>query len=449
MDSPIVHTPLGRRTRIAYVAESSIENIASAAAGGVFLTLLLKRLGFSDSLTGIISSLSTLACTAQIFASGATLKTRSVKGFVLRNYVLCHLLTVSLFLLPFITLGQTAKTVTFILFYLGGSVLYNLLYPNKFNWLMSCVPENRHGSFTANRELTMLISGLFFIYPFSAKIDAFNDAGRENASLILICVTVAVFDLLHLFSLLYTADGPNPAAQSQNKSSMWQLWKEALADKRFIKLLPIGVVYTAAVLISTAYFTVYQLQELQFSLKYVATLNIIGAIARALVSRPFGRLADRFGWCRAMTLSFCLFAVAFTFGAHATPANGRVMFLLYVIFNSMANAIAGTGIHTLTFSYVPQARRTTALGIYGSLGGIFGFLGSLLGSVIINAVQGRGGLHLFGTTVYAQQVNSAVTVFLMLCLVLYMLTVIRPMPTLTQLEQQKNLQPAGAVQPEQ
>ncbi|GEM_PF-2148840 len=445
MDNPIAYSPEGRRTRIAYVTESTLENLKASAAGGVFITMLLKQLGFSDSLTGIITSLSTFACTAMIFASGAAMRTKSIKGFVLRSYAIYHSLLVLLFLLPFIRLPHAVTVFAFICCYLGGSILYNILFPNKFNWLMSCVPESQHGRFTANREMIVLVVSTLFTYPFSAKIDALKQAGKTDNALLLCCSAIAVFSVGHLIALSRTVDVPRPAAPKEANRSMWQLWMETLADRRFLKLLPIAIVYTAAVMLSSAYYTVYEMQELSFSIKFIAALSILSTVVRVLISRPLGKFADRFGFCAALTLAFGIFAVAYGIVAFTNPGNGKLMFLLFTAFNAVGGAISGTGIHTLTFSYVPQERRTTALGIYGSLGGIFGFVGSLIGGLIVSLVQKQGGMKLFGTTVYAQQINSAVTCLLMLSLVVYMNTVIRRMPTLNQLAEQKKAEAQQAA----
>ena len=58
---------------------------------------------------------------------------------------------------------------------------------------------------------------------------------------------------------------------------------------------------------------------------------------------------------------------------------------------------------------------------------MIGFLASLLGGVIVGAIQGAGN-RLFGIPVYAQQVNSLIALVVVLALIVYMRTVIRRLP---------------------
>lgn len=430
----------GRTTRAVYIIESALDNCICAMAAGVFLTILLKRIGISDSLTGIITNLSTLACTMQMFAYGIAQKYRSVKRFVLSTYMIYHLLFLMLYVLPFLNLSRSVQITLFIVCYLGGHMLNSVIYPNKFNWLMSYVPENQHGGFTANREIIVLISGMIFNYGMSAWVDRLNASGRTDTSLLLCGATIALFSLLHLTSLSYASDAPC-TSQGTSKQSFFELWKLSFADKKFRILLPVAIIYTAALCFSTSFYTVYQLQELHFSLKYIAFLTIAGAVARALVSRLLGRYADTRGWAKALTLAFSLYALGFLVNCFAVPKNGHWIFLIYTLLVSLGGAITGTGIHTIIFAYIPASIRTTSLGIYSAAGGIFGFLASLIGGAIIDWVQKNNNL-LFGHTFYAQQVTTVITFCTLICLIFYMIFVVSKMKTLHQEEAEKVVEPA-------
>lgn len=428
MEHDLVNSPDGRRTRLVYVIESSIDNCISAVAAGVFFTMLLKRLGISDSLTGIISSLSTLACIAQMFSDAIACRQRSVKHFILSAHVISHLLFLSLYILPFLRLSRTVQIAVFIVCYLGGSTLNAIIYPRKFTWLMSYVADNQQGRFTADREIVVLISGMLFNYGLSALVDDLNASGRGQISLLLCGITIAVFSALHIGSLGFAAD-ISRSADGAARPSFGKMLHIAMADAKFRRLLPIAVIYTSSILFSSSFYTVYQLQELHFSMKYIALLTIIGAVTRALVSRPLGRFADRHGWAKALKLSFLLYTAASTVNIFCVPSNGKLMFLIYTLLIYMGSAVTSSGIHTILFSYVPRETLTTSIGIYSAVGGLSGFGAAMLGGLLVDFIQ-KNGNHFMGLSVYAQQVTSAVSALTMLALALYMSVAVYPMKTL-------------------
>ena len=423
MENPLIYSKEGHRTRLVYILESSFDNCAMAAGGGVFLTMLLTRLGISDSLNGIIATLSTLACTVQMFAYASSNRCRSIRRYTIGMYIARHLSLLLLFLLPFLPFSQPVTIGIFIFLYLGTAVLYNLIYPNRFNWMMSFVPSNERGGFTANYAIVVLVSGMGFIYAFSAWVDHYTTAGQTDAGLLVCAVTIAVLAAMQILTLSFATDLP-PREGSDLHASATAQWKEVLQDRTFRKLLPVAVIYTGAVTFSSAFFAVYELQELHFSLKFIALLNIIGAASRSVVSRPFGRYADTHGWPKALTLGFVFYVLGMGCMAFTVPSNGRVMFIVYELIVNIGSAITGTGIHTIVFAFVPEKLRTSALGLYSAAGGVAGFGASLLGGLVIAAVQGRG-LTLLGRTIYAQQVNSVISALCLIGLIVYMLTVVQ------------------------
>ena len=57
-----------KRSRLMYIIHSALEYFISIMVTGSFLATLTRELGFSDSLTGILSSLVSLGCLFQLFS---------------------------------------------------------------------------------------------------------------------------------------------------------------------------------------------------------------------------------------------------------------------------------------------------------------------------------------------------------------------------------------------
>ena len=56
-------------TRKSYIVEALLEYLVSILVSGTFLSAILKHIGVSDALAGIISSFTTLTCCAQLFSN--------------------------------------------------------------------------------------------------------------------------------------------------------------------------------------------------------------------------------------------------------------------------------------------------------------------------------------------------------------------------------------------
>lgn len=82
------------------------------------------------------------------------------------------------------------------------------------------------------------------------------------------------------------------------------------------------------------------------------------------------------------------------------------------------------GLVNITFNYISHSERTTAIGLKYALGGLSGFLISLVYGAIVAAVQGIDNV-IFGITIYPQQLLGIIGVAICLILVVYIKKVIQ------------------------
>ena len=87
-----------RRSRGAYIAEAALEYFIAILVQGTFLAQVTMSLGFTDSQTGIISSLISMGCLFQL--ASMLLQRRRVKGFVIGMSIANQLLFLLLHQFP-------------------------------------------------------------------------------------------------------------------------------------------------------------------------------------------------------------------------------------------------------------------------------------------------------------------------------------------------------------
>lgn len=426
-----------KRNQIAYVFEAGFEYFVSILITDAFLATLLKRTGFTDAQTGIITQMASFALVAQLF-SVFIRKNSRMKSFVTGMHLINQLMFVSLYGLALFDLSPDIKKLVFVVMFLGGHLIANVVSPYKLPWMMSFVPDNRRGVFTAIKEMTNLVAGMSLSFIMGSVVDHFNALGAANPEMrvcgflcedfaLFICgITVFGSMLLHTLSIVVMKDR-SPEEESANRAAKKLGFLDAIrhtfGNHALVKLIFIDIMWQAASGIAVAFYGVYKINELGFSLQYISIISIIGAIGRLMFALLFASIADKRSWTTMLSICFVIAAASFGINIFTTPENGKVMFLIYQIVFSIASAGLGSGLYNILFDFVPQEERAAGLGIKNTFGGITALAFSMIGSAILSHIQANGNM-IFGIHLYAQQFLSAIAFVIMIALCVYMRCVI-------------------------
>lgn len=417
------------RTRRAYIVEALLEYMIALLVADAFLAAILKQIGVSDAVTGVVSSFLSFACVAQLFSSSIVKPGQPVRKIILILNLVNQLMFAFLYMTPFLPLPQSVKVGMFVVLILGANLLLNATLPSKYQWLNSFVHPGERGRFTARKEIVSLIGGMLFTLAMGCLVDHFKAIGREQTGFILCGITLFVVAIAHLVSLLLCSNATlDPSAV--RKASLTATFRLIVKNGTVRRLLIIDILWKIAVYISTPYYGTYLIGELGFSLTFVSVLHIAYSLMRAVFSPWFGRIGDRRGWAHLLTLGLVIVAVGYFVNAFTTPAR-RYLYLAYYTLYAISMAGINTSLYNMNYDYLDESAFSDALGARNAISGVIGFLASLLGSAIVGAIQSAGN-QLWGIPVYAQQVNSLLAFGVILALLLYMRIVIRRMPRRTQ-----------------
>jgi len=405
-----------------HISICAFEYFASLLVSGVFLASLLTKIGVPDAVAGIVASLTSFGSLAQICALFFANRVHSAKRIVATTHILSQIMFVTLYLVPFVQVSQSLKTVLFIVLYLTANFSKMIISPIRTNWTMSYVNPSARGTYTATNEIVSLIGGMAFTWIMGSLIDYYDMIGKPETGFILSGITLFGLSMLILLCYLPVKE-IKPATAAQEKTSLKQALRGTLGNEKFRKVIYLNLIWCVATGISVPFFGTYINNELGITLAMISVISAVGSALRALVSRPIGRFADRTS--RAKMLTICLGAGAISFLAttFAMPANGVVMYCIYILFNAIYSAGVSNGITNIVFDYAPPETRTNAFAIQGALGGLVSLLSTLLGAQVVSSMQ-AGGNKLFGLTVYPQQVLSFISCVLFVLLIVYVKTVI-------------------------
>lgn len=417
------------RTRRAYIVEALLEYMIALLVADAFLAAILKQIGVSDAVTGVVSSFLSFACVAQLFSSSIVKPGQPVRKIILILNLVNQLMFAFLYMTPFLPIPQSVKVGMFVVLILGANLLLNATLPSKYQWLNSFVHPGERGRFTARKEIVSLIGGMLFTLAMGCLVDHFKAIGREQTGFILCGVTLFVVAIAHLVSLLLCSDATLDPSAAQ-KTSLTATFRLIAKNGTVRRLLIIDILWKIAFYISTPYYGTYLIGELGFSLTFVSVLHIAYSLMRAVFSPWFGRIGDRRGWAHLLTLGLIIVAAGYFVNAFTTPAR-RYLYLAYYTLYAISMAGINTSLYNMNYDYLDESVFSDALGARNAISGVIGFLASLLGSAIVGAIQSAGN-QLWGIPVYAQQVNSLLAFAVILALLLYMRIVIRRMPRRTQ-----------------
>ena len=410
-------------TEVAYIIEAGLEYFISLFITGTMLGYILDTLGFSDAMQGIISTVATFTCGAQLFA--LVLAGRKRKHIVTVGHLINQACFSVLYLLPLLTLPPQVKTALLLLLLFAGHIVNNAINPAKVTWLMSAVPDERRGRFTAIKEMISLAGGIAVSLGMGAVADTFRDAsGMPTRPYYVICaVALTVMMVLHTVSLLVSRERPEWVTP---RIPVRETVAGMLRNKKLIKVIFVGILWNIASALSVSFFASYVREELAYSFTVIAAISTAASICRIAVSPLLGRLADKYSFATSMTVSFAVVAVGFLAMVFTRPET-RWLYLVYACLHAFAMAGINSGVINLIYDYVAPAERAVAMGVKNALGGILGFLTALLSGFLLGRIQENGGICLFGVAVYAQQLLALLSFAGTLVLIVYMRAVILPM----------------------
>lgn len=404
------------------IIEAALEYFISILVSGAYLARITGALGFSDSLTGVLSSFVSLGCLFQLGSVVLLKNVRSAKKPVLAGYTVNQLLFMLVYLLPVLPMDAAVKTVLFLVCFCGAFAISNLIIPAKTDWFLGLVDDRSRGMFTAKKEIVSLIGGMAFSFGMGRMIDTLEAAGNTAGAFIAGAVTVFALMVLHKFSILPVKEKARAAGAPGEKADIRALLKDGM----FLRIVLVFVLWNIAMYSAVPFYGAYQIKELGFSMTFVSILSIAYAVVRASCSPAMGRLADRKGFGSMVRLCFAIAALGFFVNIFTVPANGKVFYMLYYCLNAISMAGINSSIANLIFDHVCGPNRRSALAINSAVGGASGFLATCCMSGVVARIQQQGNA-LFGLHMYPAQFASAIAFGITALLVAYVhFAVVRP-----------------------
>ena len=407
-----------KTSRVLYIIEAALEYFISISVGSYYLALIASKIGIPDNVTGILTSFVSLGCGFQIIALFLAHKS-SVKRWVTVFHVISQLLFSFMYFVPLLPISKGGQMALLIGALLTAHILHNAINSPKITWFMSLVDEHKRGSFTANKEIVSLLGGMVFSFALGQVMDSFSENGKINTGFVICGVLILFLTALHTLTLVFSKEKQRGVSKRFSFKEVFALFK----NKTILKVIGVFVIWNIASYITMSYMGTYQNNELGFNPAFASFIVIIGSSVRAIVSRPIGKFADKFSFCKMLYICFGVEALAFLSAAFITPANGKVMYIVFYILYCIGCAGINSSIINLIYDYVGENERTGALALVNTASGFAGFFATLAVSPLVDYVQ-KNGNRIFGLNLFAQQLLPVFSLVFVGVILLYLIFVI-------------------------
>ncbi len=394
-------SPEYKRSRKAYVTQCTIEHLLGLLVVDAYLAKLLIHIGLSDAMIGVISSFVSVAFIFQILSVFLVKTKLTTKKSVIVSDCLSQFFFMLLYFIPFLPIPGALKRVLAILSIViayAGKYLVLSLY---FKWANTYVHPEKRGVFSANKECISLICGIVFAAVMGYTIDAFDNKGNLEKGFLLIAITLLVINIINYICLKMIKD-EEKSEQEAMRMSVEEVLKYIKANKVFIAYTFIACGSTFAGGLVSGFVGVYKIKDLMIPLFTIQLINILADFVRLVVSKPFGRFSDKYGFARGLELANVLLVFAYVSIIFTTPSTWYLV-AVYTILSVASQAGAYQNGFNISYQILPNKYMTQAMAIKSVFTGITSFLGAVVGGFILNKIQANGNI-VFGFHLYGQQV---------------------------------------------
>lgn len=410
-----------KRSRASYMAQCTVEYFVSLLVTDAFLAKLLTHIGISDSLIGIISSFITVAFVIQLLSIFVVRLKASTKRIVMTFDTISIFFFMFLYFVPFIPISKEVKTVlimlSILIAYVGKYLVISLLY----KWANTYVDPTKRASYSANKEIISLVSGMAFTAILGHIIDRYEGLGNLEGGFLFIAISILILNICNFICLnmIKKEDESEHKADSEPFSNVL---KYTLGNKNFRNVVVLTVLWDIARYFTVGFIGVFKTKDLMLSVFLVQLINIVANGFRVFISRPLGKYSDKHSYAKGFELGLVLALAGFVVLMFTTNKTWWFI-IIYTILFSCSTAGTNQNSFNISYSYVDSKYIAQAMAIKNCISGIFGFLASIAGSKVLQVVQANGNL-IFGIHIYGQQVLAGISVVLLIITLIFTKTVI-------------------------
>ena len=420
------NSPEYKRSRFAYVSQAAIGYFVTLLVTDAFLAMLLSYIGMSDAMTGIKSSLVSLAFISQLIAIFLGRFRVSKKTLTTTFHIVSVFIFMFLYIVPFLPLESNVKGIIVFVGVLTAYMCQNAVQPLYFKWSSALIDPNTRAEFSAVKEAISVIGGVVFTTVVGYVIDKYEGLGNVEGAFIFIAISMLVLNILDLIS--FSLIKKDEITEEEKRKSLKDVFVYIMSNKNLRNVIILCILWEVGNCFTFGFLGIYKIKNLGMSILSVQIINFAAALIRAVISKPFGRYSDKHSFAKGFRLALIIMLVSFATVIFTTKETWYLIIIQTILYNV---GLAGTNQNSsnILFSYVKPEFISEALAIKCCIAGICGFLSSIVAGNFLDLIQEKG-VTLFGIAINGQQILATISCVILAITIVFAIKVI---------EKQKNM----------
>lgn len=399
-------------SRISYYALSALNYISFLLLADVFLVDLLQYVGFDDASIGIVNSATGFLSFVQILLLFVGHKIRNPKPLIFFGYGGMAVIFVLAHIFALLPLESQLKQVLIVASLMLGKLIVSFASPLLSSYIYTFISYQERGTVTATNSTVSLATAIVFTIAISEVRDYYRESGNVEQGLLVTAIFLAVVAVLTVISAITMRGTTEQPSDSKLVTGIMDVLRHTMGSKSFLYMLLFFIIWQIASTITDSFLGIYKINELGFSLSAIQIIGTVGNITTMLLARPMGKLADRRSHQLCLKLGLVGVIASFLIGAFTAPETAWLIVVYTALFR-ISNLALTSCFYNMLLEYVGPTYYMYGLSLVACISGICSFAISFLAAWLLETIQSMGNT-LFGMTVYAQQILSAISAVLTL-----------------------------------
>lgn len=261
----------------------------STCGAGTFVFVgFALSLGIAKEDMGVLASVVSFACLAQVASLALANYVRDKKTFIIAVAALEPILFVgAVMALPQVPGGSRIPILAVAVFL--AAAFMHLTRPLSDNWLATTIPEGLRGRYLGRRF--QLIAAVSVVTTLAAGYLAERIDKSNTVAMGCLIAAGGIFGVLSVFALRKAA---MPALSAESRVTLTDL-REIIRVKAFRRYIIFSLIYNLPFFFACPYYQVFNLRELQMKESAIALMMVGYQIVRIAATRFAGPLLDRKG----------------------------------------------------------------------------------------------------------------------------------------------------------
>jgi Na+/melibiose symporter-like transporter len=295
--------------------------------------------------------------------------------------------------------------------YFGNYLVVSVI----FKWGNSFVDPRGRAGFAATKEMISLLSGMIVSLAIGYAVDGYTARGNVEGGFLFIAAMMLLMNAGDFICLLLMKS-PAKTDEAKRSSSLGNTLRLLFSNKSFVCVVILHSLINISTYMTLGFMGIYKTRDLAFTVGAAQLINIAGCLARFALTKPIAHYTDRRSYAKGVRLGLYIAVAGYLVCMFASP-DCRYLIVLYTVLYNASCAGTGQNLNNIVYSYVDIDYFVEASAIKNSVAGLCGFGASVLGGVILRAVQENGnsvlGLPMRGQQLLAL-ISLAVTIITLL-----------------------------------